>query len=197
MNDDPIARFNAALARASDREPDVPNAMALATVDDAGRPSVRMVLLKEAAPSGFTFFTNYDSRKGRELADNPHAALCFHWKTLGEQVRVEGAVTRVSAAESDAYFASRPQQSQLAAIASAQSQPLATRELLDARYAALAAQYGDAKPPRPAFWGGYRLSPESIEFWYHRDHRLHERTLYTRIDGALKDGAWKVSALQP
>jgi pyridoxamine 5'-phosphate oxidase len=190
--DDPIARFRAALARAQETEPDVPNAAALATADARGRPSVRMVLVQAADERGFAFFTNYGSRKGRELGENPHAALCLHWKTLGEQVRVEGTVTRLSAEESDAYFAARPQESQLAAIASEQSRPLADRAELEQRFAELQARYGDSLPPRPSGWGGFRLYPSAIEFWYHRDHRLHHRELFER-DGA----GWRTTLLQP
>jgi pyridoxamine 5'-phosphate oxidase len=189
---DPIVRFNEALKRAETSEPDVPNAMALATADARGRPSVRMVLLKGADERGFVFYTNYESKKGRELADNPHAALCFHWKSLGEQVRVEGRIERVTAAENDAYFASRPLKSQLAAIASDQSQELESRELLEQRFSELVARYGDEPAPRPETWGGYRLVPERIEFWYHEDDRLHRRVLYERV----ADG-WTTSLLYP
>jgi pyridoxamine 5'-phosphate oxidase len=189
---DPIARFRAALAHATKTEPDVPNAAALATADARGRPSVRMVLVQAADERGFAFYTNYESKKGRDLAENPHAALCLHWKTLGEQIRVEGSVTRMSAEESDAYFAGRPRQSQLAAAVSAQSQPIADRALLEARFAELDAAHAGALPPRPGAWGGFRLYPSAIEFWYHRDHRLHHRELYER-DG----GGWRITLLQP
>jgi pyridoxamine 5'-phosphate oxidase len=191
----PIERFNEALRRATKSEPVVPNAATLATADEAGRPSARVVLIKDADERGFCFFTNYESRKGRELAVNPHAALCVHWKTLGEQVRIEGAVSRVSAEESDAYFATRPLQSQLGAIASHQSETLASLEELAQRLDVLK-QQSDGPPPRPDQWGGYRLSPQRIEFWYHRDHRLHERVMYER-ERPEKDAVWQVSLLYP
>jgi pyridoxamine 5'-phosphate oxidase len=159
--------------------------VALATASATGRPSVRMVLLKAADEYGFTFFTNYDSRKGRELAENPHAALLFH--RPGRQVRVEGRVEPVPAAESDEYWSTRPAASRRSAAASRQSQTIESREALEA---AVAAQ--PAEPARPAWWGGYRLLPERIEFWEHRDDRLHDRHLFTR-DG---DG-WEVVRLQP
>lgn len=189
---DPIVRFNEALARARGSERDVPDAAALATADARGRPSVRMVLVKTADERGFVFFTSYKSRKAAELAENPHAALCFHWKSLGEQVRIEGRVEFVSAEESDAYFGSRPQRSQLAAIASEQSGLLESREELEQRFAALCAEHGEQNPPRPPTWGGYRLVPERIEFWYHRDDRLHHRVLYVRIPEG-----WDTSLLYP
>lgn len=188
---DPIALFQEALARAERSEPDVPNAVALATADALGRPSVRMVLLKQGDARGFVFFTNYRSQKARDLAENPQAALCFHWKTLGEQIRVEGRVEQVSDEESDAYFASRPLRSQLAAIASDQSAWLERRELLEERFAELSREHEGAVE-RPSFWGGYLLVPDRIEFWHHRSDRLHHRVLYAR-DGAH----WKRSLLYP
>jgi pyridoxamine 5'-phosphate oxidase len=157
----------------------------LATAAPDGRPSVRMVLLKGADERGFTFFSNYESRKGRELAANPHAALLFH--RSGIQVRVEGPVERVSADESDAYWETRPPASRRSAAASRQSQPIESREALES---AVAAQ--PAEPPRPASWGGYRLVPESYEFWRHRDDRLHERHLFRR-----RGDEWEVVLLQP
>jgi pyridoxamine 5'-phosphate oxidase len=159
--------------------------VALATASADGRPSVRMVLLKSADADGFTFFTNYDSRKGRDLAENPRAALLVHLP--GRQVRVEGAVERLPATESDAYWETRPAASRRSAAASRQSQPIDSREALEA---AVAAQ--PAAPPRPASWGGYRLVPESIEFWEHRDDRLHDRHLFTR-----RGDGWEVVRLQP
>jgi pyridoxamine 5'-phosphate oxidase len=165
--------------------------VALATADADGAPSARMVLLRGADDRGFTFFTNYESRKGRELAENPRAALLFHWPQLGRQVRVEGSVERVSGEESDAYFATRPRGAQLAAWASRQSEPVETREALEARFAELEAEHaGDV--PRPPHWGGYRLRPDTYEFWQHRDNRLHDRIRYRR-DGS----AWVAERLSP
>jgi pyridoxamine 5'-phosphate oxidase len=158
---------------------DVPEATALATAAPDGRPSVRMVLLKSADERGFAFFTNYESRKGRELAQNPHAALLFHWRPLGRQVRVEGGVQRVEAAESQAYFRTRPLGSRLAAWASPQSRPLADRAELDRLYADAAERFGDDVPLPPP-WGGFRLVPDVYEFWQHGDDRLHDRVRYER-----------------
>jgi pyridoxamine 5'-phosphate oxidase len=158
---------------------DVPEATALATAAPDGRPSVRMVLLKGADERGFAFFTNYESRKGRELAQNPHAALLFHWRPLGRQVRVEGGVQRVDAAESEAYFRTRPLSSRLAAWASPQSQPLADRAELERLYATAVERFGD-DVPLPSPWGGFRLVPDVYEFWQHGDDRLHDRVRYER-----------------
>jgi pyridoxamine 5'-phosphate oxidase len=191
----PIERFNAILTRAIKSEPDVPTAVTLATATPDGKPSARVVLLKSADRNGFVFFTNYGSRKARELDRNPYAALCFHYKTLGEQVRVEGRVERVTDEVSAAYFANRPRASQLAAIASRQSGPLGSREELVQRYEQLDREHAGAPVKRPAFWGGYRLVPTEIEFWIHRDSRLHDRWLYERDDSG--DGAWRVRRLAP
>jgi pyridoxamine 5'-phosphate oxidase len=158
---------------------DVPEATALATAAPDGRPSVRMVLLKGADERGFAFFTNYESRKGRELAQNPHAALLFHWRPLGRQVRVEGGVQRVDAAESEAYFRTRPLGSRLAAWASPQSRPLADRAELERLYATAVERFGD-DVPLPSPWGGFRLVPDVYEFWQHGDDRLHDRIRYER-----------------
>jgi pyridoxamine 5'-phosphate oxidase len=166
--------------------------MTLATASADGAPSARMVLLKAADEDGFVFYSGYDSRKGSELAANPRAALVFYWQSLGRQVRVEGPVERASAEESDAYFASRPRASRLAAWASEQSRPLASRADLDRRYAELEAEYEGREVPRPERWGGYRLRPEAIEFWQHRDNRLHERIRYTRA----REG-WTAELLSP
>jgi pyridoxamine 5'-phosphate oxidase len=163
---------------------EVPVALATATPD--GRPSVRMVLLKGFGPDGFTFYSSYESRKGRELQANPRAALLFH--RPGQQVRIEGRVERVPAAESDAYWASRPSGSRRSAAASRQSEPIADRTELEARVAAQ-----PAEPPRPAYWGGYRLVPDRFEFWGHRDDRLHDRLVF-RLDA---DGGWVTGRLQP
>lgn len=189
---DPITRFQEVLARAEECEPDVPSAVTLATIDAYGRPTARVVLLRGVDERGFVFHTNYNSKKGRELDAYPHAALCFHWKTLAEQVRVEGIVERISAEESDAYFASRPQQSQLAAIASKQSSPLDDRATLEKRYADLVAEHGANPIPRPDYWGGFRVAPNMIEFWKHGEHRLHHRERFNKIP----DG-WKSTLLYP
>ena len=187
MADDPLVIFDAWLKEAEASEPNDPNAMALATADADGRPSVRMVLLKGRDDRGFVFYTNRQSRKAGELARNAHAALLFHWKSLRRQVRVEGAVARVTDAESDAYFASRSRASQLGAWASDQSQPLDERATFEARYAAIDARFpGDV--PRPPHWGGYSVAPSTIELWEDRPGRLHHRRLFTRTDGGWDDG---------
>jgi len=167
----------------------MPEAMALATAAPDGRPSVRMVLLKGFDERGFVFFTGYRSRKGRELAENPFAALLFHWQPLGRQVRVEGLVSRVPTEESDAYFRSRPLGSRHSAIASSQSDPVSSRAELEARVAALE---GNPDPLRPAEWGGYVLAPDAYEFWQHRDDRLHDRFRYAR-----EAGGWRIERLAP
>jgi pyridoxamine 5'-phosphate oxidase len=168
-----------------------PNAMTLATVGAGGAPSARIVLLKGIDHNGFVFYTNYMSRKGRELAANPRAALVFHWTELEREVRIDGSVEKVTAAESDEYFASRPLPSRHAAIASPQSEVVASRAELEARFAAAEADHGDAAP-RPAHWGGYRLQPVTVEFWQGRPSRLHDRLLYT-----LQGGRWTLSRLAP
>ena len=189
---DPIARFQRWYAQARRAPMLQPDAMTLATAGARGRPSARMVLLKQADADGFVFYTNGKSRKGRELHDNPHAALVFHWDRLGKQVRVEGRVEEVSPAEADAYWATRPRASQLAALASEQSAALVTRTRLVARWRALDRRYGATPVPRPPHWTGYRVVPDAIEFWTHRDHRLHDRELFTR-----SGRAWKLTRLQP
>ena len=191
--DDPIALFSRWLAEAAEGEPNDPNAMALATVDASGQPSVRMVLLKEHGPEGFVFYTNRESRKGAALAANPRAALLFHWKSLRRQVRIEGRVERVDDAASDAYFASRPRDSQIGAWASDQSRPMASRAEFLVRIAKYAAKYAIGPVPRPPHWGGYRIVPERIEFWVDRRSRLHERTIYTP-DGT---GGWTTEVIYP
>ena len=177
---DPFALFEAWFADARASEPNDPNAMALATATPDGRPSVRMVLLKGPGPDGFVFYTNLTSRKGGELAANRHVALLFHWKSLRRQIRIEGAITPVTPAEADAYFASRHPESRLGSAASDQSRPLPARQVYLDRVAALRAQYPDGDVPRPAHWSGYRVRPEVIEFWHDRDYRLHERRQFVR-----------------
>lgn len=177
---DPFALFARWMAEAERSEPADANAMALATSGADGLPDVRMVLLKGADPRGFVFYTNVDSAKGEELAQNAQAALVLYWKSLGRQIRARGTVTRVSAAEADAYFASRHRESRLGAIASRQSQPLADRASLIAEVAEVAGRYGDGPVPRPGNWTGFRIAPTSIEFWQNGEFRLHDRVRFTR-----------------
>ena len=189
---DPNALFEEWLAEARLAEPNDPEAMSLTTADAQGRPSARMVLLKGHDERGFVFYTNSQSRKGGDLADNPNAALLFHWKSLRRQVRVEGAVTPASADEADAYFATRARESQLGAWASDQSQPMAGRSTFEARYQALVTEFDGRDVPRPTHWWGYRVVPERIEFWNDRAFRLHERRLFTR-----SESGWTESLLYP
>jgi pyridoxamine 5'-phosphate oxidase len=192
LDRDPLRQFRLWFDEARLAEIEVPEAMALATSTPAGRPSVRMVLLKGADENGLAFYTNYESRKGSELAANPQAALLFHWQPLGRQVRIEGRVERVPAAESDAYFRARPHGSRLAAWASPQSRPLADREELEGLYGEAGARFPAGEVPRPAYWGGFRLLPDAFEFWQHAENRLHDRVRYER-DG---DG-WRRERLAP
>ena len=183
---DPLEQFRRWFTDAEEADVRAPHAMALATAGSEGVPSVRMVLLKGGDAEGFVFFTGYGSRKGAELDANPHAALLFYWDPLGRQVRVEGTVERVSAEESDTYFATRPRGAQLAAAASRQGRVLATRAELDAAVVELERAHADGDVPRPEHWGGYRLRPEVYEFWQHRENRLHDRLRYRRqADGWL------------
>jgi pyridoxamine 5'-phosphate oxidase len=190
--DDPFALFNAWLAEALAKEPNDANAMALATADETGLPDVRMVLLKDADPRGFVFYSNLGSAKGRELAANPQAALLFHWKSLRRQVRVRGPVSRVSDAEADAYWATRAKPAQLGAWASEQSQPLPDRLAFEKRIAEFGLRFGLGKAPRPPHWSGWRVAPQSIEFWRDRPFRLHERLQFLRT----ADG-WTTTRLYP
>ncbi|MFT9221852.1 pyridoxamine 5'-phosphate oxidase [Gluconobacter oxydans] len=189
---DPFALFAAWMSDAEKSEPNDPNAMAVATATPDGRPSVRMLLLKGMDERGFVFYTNLESRKGRELLANPHVALLFHWKSLRRQIRIEGPVEAVSAAEADAYFASRSRMSRLGAIASDQSRPLDDRSTFEERLKAVDEKYGDGPIPRPANWSGFRVLPEAIEFWQDRPYRLHDRAVWTR-DG----NGWNVTRLYP
>ena len=185
---DPFALFNDWFAEARASEPNDPEAMAFATATPDGRPSVRMVLLRRVGPDGFGFFTNLDSRKGRELAENPHGALAIHWKSLRRQVRAEGRVEQVSDAEADEYFASRSRESRVGSWASDQSRPLGSRELFEARYEDVQNRFEGQDVPRPPRWSGFRLIPDRIEFWSDRPHRLHERRLFTAADGGWTEG---------
>lgn len=188
MADNPFALFDVWYARARETEINDSNAMALATADAAGHPSVRMVLLKGHGPEGFTFYTNYEGRKGGELLANPHAALLFHWKSLRRQIRIEGPVAPVDDATADAYFATRSRDSQLGAWASDQSRPLPERSIFESRFAEVEARFVDQPVPRPPHWSGFRVTPQRIEFWEDRDHRLHHRRLFTRTPTGWDEG---------
>lgn len=191
---DPFARFYATFARASSAESFDASRAALATTGPSGQPCVRFVLVKQVDAQGFVFFTNYGSSKARDLQSNPRAALAFHWASIGEQVRVEGSVVSVTEAEADAYFSSRPRGSQLSAWASAQSEPIDTREHLERKLAQVTQRFGSDGPvPRPPYWGGYRIIPSLIEFWRDQPDRLHDRIVFTRAD----DAQWLQTRLQP
>lgn len=192
LDPDPLRQFEVWYREAHEAGADFPHALALATATPDGRPSVRMVLLKDYDERGLTFYTNYESRKGGELADNPRAALLFYWHPLGRQVRIEGEAVRVEAAESDEYFRTRPLGGRLAAITSRQSQPIDSREALEERFGELEKRYADEEPRRPERWGGFRVVPGLYEFWQHRDSRLHDRFRYSRGE----DG-WTIERLQP
>jgi len=189
---DPIRRFAEIFAQVQRVVLPESTAMVLATASAEGRPSARVVLLKGFDESGFVFYTNLESRKGRELAMNPFAALCFHWPPLEQQVRIEGRIAQVPDTEADAYFASRPRGAQIGAWASRQSRVLATREELEARVKAVEEKFAGAEVPRPPFWSGFRVIPERIEFWQSRISRLHDRTVYVR-----QNDAWVMEKLYP
>ena len=191
---DPVAQFRLWFEQALRSGLAEPNAMALATADEHGRPDVRMVLLKGFDEHGFVFYTNYESRKGRELAARPYAALVLHWAELERQVRIRGPVERTSEEMSEAYFLSRPAASRLGAAASPQSQAIPGRAWLEERWRALEAAHPDGRIPRPPHWGGYRVKPESIEFWQGRPSRLHDRILYTLEEGGTR---WRRQRLAP
>jgi len=192
MSDDPIQRFEALLTQATTAGVYLPNAMSLATADAEGRPSVRMVLLKGVDQRGFVFFTNLESRKGRELRERPYAALCFHWPMPEVQIRIEGKVEQVDDEEADAYFATRGRGSQIGAWASKQSDVLPSRETLESEVAKVEARFEGVEVPRPPFWSGFLVRPERIEFWTGMPDRLHERLIYTK-----SESGWHVERLYP
>ncbi len=193
VDSDPLRQFAAWFEQASRAGALQPEAAAVATASPDGAPSVRFVLVKQVDERGFVFFSNYESRKGRELRDNPRAALLFHWEALGRQVRIEGPVERVATKESVAYAQSRPRGSQLSALASPQSRVIESREWLEQRVAELDERYRDQELPLPAAWGGLRVAPASYEFWQHRQDRLHDRLRYTRAGEA----GWRIERLAP
>jgi len=195
--DDPFALFAEWLQRAQDNEPRDANAMTLATADADGMPDARMVLLKGVSDGGFVFFTNLESRKGEQLAENPKAALLFHWKSLNRQVRIQGPVTAVSDAEADSYFATRAREARIGAWASDQSRPMEGRFELEARIAKFAAKFNIGDVPRPPQWSGFRLTPVRIEFWRDRPFRLHDRRVFERDSAPGSQAPWRTSRLYP
>ncbi len=193
VDPNPFEQFAQWFEEGAAAEPILPEAVTLATASKDGKPSSRVVLLKKFDESGFVFYTNYASRKGTELAENPKAALCFYWRQLERQISVTGTVTQVSREESEAYFRTRPRGSQLGALASRQSQVTASREVLEKRFEQVMAQYEGKEIPLPSYWGGYRLAPTTIEFWQGRPNRMHDRLLYSRQSGSQ----WKLERLAP
>jgi pyridoxamine 5'-phosphate oxidase len=193
VDPDPVAQFQVWFAAAADAGLRMPEAAAVATATGDGTPSVRMVLVKKVDENGFVFYTNYESRKGRELAANPSAALLFYWDPLGRQVRIEGGVERTTAGESETYIRTRPRGSQLSSLSSPQSRPIESRAILEARVAELSDRYPGANLPLPEAWGGFRLTPRTFEFWQNRTDRLHDRLLYRR----RPDGGWAIERLAP
>ncbi len=190
---DPFKQFEQWFQEAAEAEPVLPEAVSLATATQEGRLSSRMVLLKGFDERGFVFYTNYQSRKGIELAENPNAALLFYWRQLERQISITGTVSKVSREESEAYFRTRPRGSQIGALTSRQSEAIADREVLESRFQQLMAEYEGRESPPPSYWGGYRLSPATIEFWQGRSDRLHDRFLYKRQSG----GPWQLERLSP
>ena len=193
VDPNPFKQFEQWFQAASEAEPVLPEAVSLATATREGRLSSRMVLLKDFDETGFVFYTNYESRKGMELAENPNAALVFYWRQLERQICITGTVSKVSREESEAYFRTRPRGSQIGALTSSQSQVVASREVLEKRFQQLMAEYEGREIPLPSYWGGYRLSPATIEFWQGRSDRLHDRFLYKRQSG----GPWQLERLSP
>ena len=193
VDPNPFKMFEQWFQEASEAEPVLPEAVSLATATREGRLSSRMVLLKDFDETGFVFYTNYESRKGMELAENPNAALVFYWRQLERQICITGTVSKVSREESEAYFRTRPRGSQIGALTSPQSQVVASREVLERRFQQLMAEYEGREIPLPSYWGGYRLSPDTIEFWQGRSDRLHDRFLYKRQSG----GPWQLERLSP
>jgi pyridoxamine 5'-phosphate oxidase len=192
MTDEIVALFDEWMREAVAKEPSNSNAMSLATATHGGIPSVRIVLLKEHDVRGFVFYTNLTSRKGRELADNPNASLCFHWKSLDKQIRIDGVIERVNDDQADAYFASRPRVSRIGAWASKQSQPMEGRFEFEGRIAKYTAKFGVGEVPRPDFWSGFRLIPNRVEFWHEHAFRLHDRNVYV-----VEGNEWQLEKLYP
>ena len=193
VDPNPFKLFTQWFQEGAAAEPILPEAVTLATATPEGKPSSRVVLLKKFDESGFVFFTNYESRKGTELTENPQAALCFYWRQLERQITVTGTVVQVSREESEAYFRTRPRGSQVGALASRQSQVTANREELEKRFQQVMAEYAGKEIPLPSYWGGYRLAPSTLEFWQGRLNRMHDRLLYSR----QSDGQWKIERLAP